>query len=256
MAAATGIRDIPGNPPSREFTITIKPQPDWEVIRLQRTQAFRGGPRDDYEVEQDSNCSEPSAGVSGFDMYQAWFGTSGDPTQTTALAMFADNGDLVDNASSHSFDAPGGPWAASMAYADPDNTSRTGVMWMTSGSGLFAEDNYTMHVELDGSPIGETYSLYAWDDVRGRWVFYRVLTANDCNENGIPDECDINCGAVGGPCDMVGCGQSTDSDGDGIPDECESGIPTVSEWGLIILTLLLLTAGTVVIGRRRRAAAV
>jgi hypothetical protein len=29
-------------------------------------------------------------------------------------------------------------------------------------------------------------------------------------------------------------------------------IPTVSEWGLIVLTLLLLTAGTVVFGRRRR----
>ena len=33
------------------------------------------------------------------------------------------------------------------------------------------------------------------------------------------------------------------------------GIPTVSEWGLIVMTLLLLTAGTVVLGRRRRAAA-
>lgn len=32
-------------------------------------------------------------------------------------------------------------------------------------------------------------------------------------------------------------------------------IPTVSEWGLIILTLLLLTAGVVVIWRRRRVAA-
>ena len=33
-----------------------------------------------------------------------------------------------------------------------------------------------------------------------------------------------------------------------IPDT----VPTVSEWGLVLLTLLLLTAGTVVIGRRRR----
>ena len=32
-------------------------------------------------------------------------------------------------------------------------------------------------------------------------------------------------------------------------------IPTVSEWGLIVITLLGLTAGTIVIGRRRRAAA-
>ncbi len=36
------------------------------------------------------------------------------------------------------------------------------------------------------------------------------------------------------------------------PAGCGGGaIPTVSEWGLIILTLLLLTAGTIVFGRRR-----
>jgi hypothetical protein len=38
---------------------------------------------------------------------------------------------------------------------------------------------------------------------------------------------------------------------------CESpaAIPTVSEWGLIVMTLLVLTAGTVLLGRRRRPAA-
>ena len=35
----------------------------------------------------------------------------------------------------------------------------------------------------------------------------------------------------------------------------DPAIPTVSEWGLIVITLLMLTAGTVVLGRRRRAAA-
>jgi len=37
---------------------------------------------------------------------------------------------------------------------------------------------------------------------------------------------------------------------------CNFPIPTVSEWGLIVMTLVLLTAGTVVFGRRRRHAAV
>ncbi len=46
-----------------------------------------------------------------------------------------------------------------------------------------------------------------------------------------------------------------------VPSACAGGghdhdpIPTVSEWGLVVMTLLVLTAGTVVIGRRRRAAA-
>ena len=35
--------------------------------------------------------------------------------------------------------------------------------------------------------------------------------------------------------------------------EFGASIPTVSEWGLIVMTLLLLTAGTVVLGRRRKA---
>ncbi|MHC4567467.1 MAG: IPTL-CTERM sorting domain-containing protein [Planctomycetota bacterium] len=34
--------------------------------------------------------------------------------------------------------------------------------------------------------------------------------------------------------------------------DVEEGIPTVSEWGLIVMALLLLTAGTIVIVRRRR----
>ncbi len=62
----------------------------------------------------------------------------------------------------------------------------------------------------------------------------------DCNHNGINDDCDIDCGVPGGPCDVPGCGQSddcnenadpdecdiahgksTDGNGNGIPDECE-----------------------------------
>ena len=42
----------------------------------------------------------------------------------------------------------------------------------------------------------------------------------DCNENGIPDECDLDCGLTGGDCDMPGCGSSSDGNGDGRPDEC------------------------------------
>ncbi len=79
---------------------------------------------------------------------------------------------------------------------------------------------------------------------------------------------------------VCGCGRSEeediDSDGDTVPDcidrcpgiddlaledqddhtylplSCELAvIPTVSEWGLIVMTLLLLTGGTVKLARRR-----
>lgn len=46
----------------------------------------------------------------------------------------------------------------------------------------------------------------------------------------------------------------TDSDGDGIGDACDLlTIPTVSEWGLIVMALLVLGAGTVICARRRLA---
>ena len=43
----------------------------------------------------------------------------------------------------------------------------------------------------------------------------------DCNENQIPDACDIECGVAGGTCDLVGCGESHDCDTNGVPDECQ-----------------------------------
>ncbi|MCG8403716.1 MAG: M6 family metalloprotease domain-containing protein [Phycisphaerales bacterium] len=43
----------------------------------------------------------------------------------------------------------------------------------------------------------------------------------DCNENGISDTCDIDCGTANGPCDLPGCGGSQDCNANSIPDECE-----------------------------------
>ena len=49
--------------------------------------------------------------------------------------------------------------------------------------------------------------------------------ADDCNSNGIPDECepDCNTNGVADECDIAE-GTSTDADGNMIPDEC-TGIP-------------------------------
>jgi hypothetical protein len=55
------------------------------------------------------------------------------------------------------------------------------------------------------------------------WGTYIAVLAypQDCNGNGIRDECDINCGEPGGECDVPGCGQSRDCNLNGVPDECE-----------------------------------
>jgi cysteine-rich repeat protein len=58
----------------------------------------------------------------------------------------------------------------------------------------------------------------------------QVLTSNvaikfwdtDCNNNSVPDSCDIDCNAFGGDCLLfAGCGQSADANSTGVPDECE-----------------------------------
>ncbi|MHC4695198.1 MAG: FG-GAP repeat protein [Planctomycetota bacterium] len=108
----------------------------------------------------------------------------------------------------------------------------------------------------------------------------------DCNDNGVPDECepDDDGDGVIDACDgcpddpnktepgICGCGldDNTDSDGDDVPDcfdecpgvddalfapSCVDAIPTVSAWGLAVLTLLLLAAGKVCFTRRRESPA-
>jgi len=46
---------------------------------------------------------------------------------------------------------------------------------------------------------------------------------------------------------------AADLNENGVPDECELGIvPTVSQWSLALMALLLLTAGTHLLRSRRR----
>ncbi len=55
----------------------------------------------------------------------------------------------------------------------------------------------------------------------GVFVECRATEGEDCNANGMPDECDIDCGPPGGACDIPGCGQSEDCNENGVPDECD-----------------------------------
>jgi len=44
---------------------------------------------------------------------------------------------------------------------------------------------------------------------------------DNCNGNGIPDMCDLDCDALGGDCNVPDCGLSSDDNANGIPDECD-----------------------------------
>ena len=64
----------------------------------------------------------------------------------------------------------------------------------------------------------------------------------DCNGNGKNDLADI--------IDGIQQGQSPDANNDGVLDACVGEIPTVSEWGAIVMAMLLLTVGSIVFRSR------
>ena len=67
------------------------------------------------------------------------------------------------------------------------------------------------------------------------------LETNDCNANGIPDDCDgladCNANSVGDVCDIES-GTSIDVNLDGIPDECQC-VPDIVTDGVVDFTDLL-----------------
>ncbi|MCK4658850.1 MAG: hypothetical protein KAV82_04950 [Phycisphaerae bacterium] len=67
---------------------------------------------------------------------------------------------------------------------------------------------------------GDSFMQISEDDFFGGGV-QTLLGGTDCNTNGIPDWCDVDCGPPDGPCDVPGCGQSEDCNSNHIPDECE-----------------------------------
>ncbi len=77
---------------------------------------------------------------------------------------------------------------------------------------------------------------------RGGEVFKIVPAAgpfNDCNTNTIEDACEILDGS-----------ELDTNPMNGVPDTCEAGIPTVSQWGTIVMMLALAAAGTLVFRSR------
>jgi hypothetical protein len=87
---------------------------------------------------------------------------------------------------------------------------------------------------------------------------------DDCPLDDNTDD-DSVCDCNGPDSWWAGFNQPADDDGDGVPNcndqcpgvddgvfapDCQTAIPTISEWGLVILALLLLVAGKVYFGRR------
>jgi len=101
------------------------------------------------------------------------------------------------------FDQTGNVWEWNEELVD-SNRGLRGGSWMWGPGDLPAYFRYATVPTTECSCIG-----------------FRIAARADCNNNGIPDECDLDCGESGGPCDVAGCGQSNNCNDNGIPDECD-----------------------------------
>jgi hypothetical protein len=91
-------------------------------------------------------------------------------------------------------------------------TDANGISTFTyTGTGGIGVDEIAGHFinPINGAAIPTNTALKFWD--------------LDCNTNGIPDTCDIDCDGYGTRCALfTGCGGSQDVNGDGVPDDCNS----------------------------------
>jgi M6 family metalloprotease-like protein len=135
-------------------------------------------------------------------------------------------------------------------------------VWEDSGlTGVWEEQVVDLRA-FAGQTVTITFEFSTDTNTSGwlGWQVDNVLVTSgvpDDNEDGIPDECGACCGEQ--DCEQLTqalCeaseGGEYRGDGTTCEAECPAPIPTVSEWGLVVLSLALLTAGSVVIARRKR----
>lgn len=204
---------VPGTP-AGTFVVRFTPQPDWEVIKLQRFAASALAGEVDADIEGSSHCSQTTIGNTSVSLSNARFGIQAeDNIRITELRIFPVTNIAVDPPGSQAFTAPGstGTWTASSINTDPNGGIHAGgIRWLSNGTGLTPTDVYTLTLNHPAGNVSEAYDYYAFDDVEDAWSYFRITTIS---------------------------------------------VPTVSEWGIAVMTLLVLTAATIVIRGRRPAVA-
>ncbi len=100
------------------------------------------------------------------------------------------------------------------------------VTWSTTSNPLRWGTMYNFRFDATSEPADTTVTLGLFrtgtpSTVTGATVGPTPLPP-DCNDNGIIDRCDVDCGSAGGECDVPGCGGSQDCDGNNVPDDCQT----------------------------------
>jgi hypothetical protein len=99
----------------------------------------------------------------------------------------------------------------------------------SSGGTSDANGEFALTYQGAGGPGVDTISGQCEDDqgvLQPAAGTAKKFWDEDCQPNGIPDTCDIDCNGFNGECDAFDdCGMSADDDGNGIPDECLVLVP-------------------------------
>ena len=99
--------------------------------------------------------------------------------------------------------APGGGWSLDIRNVCGDGTVEEGEECDDGNTGAGDGCSSICTLEAGYACIGEASAC-----------------GPDCNDNDLPDECDLDCAAIDGACDVSGCGLSENCNFDGRPDEC------------------------------------
>jgi len=175
-----------------------------------------------HPTGQGSHAKDPSNGHTGPNVYG--YSLSGDYTNNMParyLTTTPINCVDVTNAELH-FWRWLGVESSDHASVEVSNDGTTWVpVWVNAGTisesswshqvydiSAVADQQASAYVRWVMGPTDAAVTYPGWniDDVEMHGVVY----ANDCNGNGIPDDCDI------------AAGTSSDANGDGIPDECQT----------------------------------
>ena len=89
------------------------------------------------------------------------------------------------------------------------------------GRNRWGDYSYTTLDPVDGATFWTIQEYGHSTDIWGTYIAVLTQGGLDCNNNGLADECDIDCNAGPG-CNVPGCGQSQDCNGNYVPDECEA----------------------------------
>jgi len=119
---------------------------------------------------------------------------------------------------------------AGSACTDAGDNGAAGQAVDAAGNPRFAEDPIAPNTGSGTPPLVDMGPYEYQDDCNTNGVIdsvdLDVGTSADCNDNGVPDECeppsDCNTNAVQDICDIA-LGTSGDCDTNGVPDECEPG---------------------------------